>query len=95
MPQWEDCLKIHENCGGLVRWVEAVHDPHVGYYGNCLACGLDDIVVEQIIPIKEAKPEAGVILEKDSSRLADLEWDDDASWNENQERLKEEVKQLL
>ena len=57
MPEWEDCAKIHEGCGGIVRWVEAVHWKGVGYYGECLHCGEDHLTVEEIIPLENTSIE--------------------------------------
>lgn len=45
-------LKIHQHCGGMVRWVEAYDDPHVGFTGQCLECGEEGIVVEDILPFE-------------------------------------------
>jgi len=92
VPQWENCMKIHEGCGGLVKWVEAIETPGVGYFGKCMYCQTGQIVVEQIIPIEKAKVEAGVFLDSgEPEKLANLEWHEDDTWNENQERLKQEI----
>lgn len=90
-------VKIHQNCGGLVRWVEAVCTPGVGHYGHCLECDHEEIVVEQIIPVLPADPEVqptDVVNEDEEGTLAQLAWDDDADWEENQERLRSEVSAL-
>ena len=89
-------MKIHEGCGGLVRWVEAVKRPGVGYTGHCLHCDTEGIVVERIIPVKRAKVEAGVFLDNyDFKALRKLEWKDEDSFEENQERLKNEIESAL
>ncbi|AAM88760.1 hypothetical protein PhiCh1p87 [Natrialba phage PhiCh1] len=89
MPEWEFCAKIHEDCGGVVRWVEAVDTPGVGYQGECLGCGETEIVVEAIIPIEDLGPSD--VLELNPADLDDLRWDYDADFDENQERLLQEV----
>lgn len=85
--------KIHEGCGGYVRWVEAFDQPGVGYTGECLWCGHSRIVVEDIIPIKARPDQTGYQLVKDvdPDTLAELEWDDDADFEENQKRLREVI----
>lgn len=102
MPKWEhNFLKIHEGCGGLVYWVEAVQVPGVGYTGKCMDCTVDRIPVEQMIPVNvvDFEDEPVEIASKVSSeKLEDLSWDQDSSWDENQERIqnyiREEVKRL-
>jgi|GEM_PF-5544296 len=91
--RWDGCIKLHENCGGLVRWVEAVHTPGVGYFGECIGCGESDLVVEEIVPVEvpdgeriaEFKERAGGI-----GRDA-VSWDDESDWDANQERLQEQI----
>lgn len=96
MPRWEGCMKIHEGCGGLCKWVEAIETPGVGYYGKCMACQTNRIVVEQMIPITKAKVEAGVLLDNDDpDKLSDIKWDSDLDWEENQKRLKEQIQDKL
>ena len=96
MPAWDNCMKIHEGCGGLCIWVEALETPGVGYYGKCMACQTGQIVVEQMIPIEKAKVEAGIFFDSgEPEKLADLEWKEEDSWEENQERLKQEIESLL
>lgn len=53
-PRWESHshLKIHEGCGGVVRWQEALREPGVGYTGYCLECHEEGIVVEEILPFE-------------------------------------------
>lgn len=84
-------MKIHEGCGGLVRWVEAVRTPGVGWTGECLTCHDEQIVVEDIVPIQteadEQIPELVNAMDRDD--LAALAWDDDADWDTNQTRLRE------
>lgn len=96
MPRWENCEKIHAGCGGRVKWVEAINTPGVGYYGKCTHCGNNTLPLEKIIPIEYAKVEAGVLWEETKIyELAELEWDDQQSWEQNQERLKQEIEDLL
>jgi len=93
---WSGCTKIHENCGGLIKWVEAIHTPGVGYFGKCERCTEDGILVERIIPIETAQPELGVLIENgDHESIAELRWEDKDSWEENQERLKQEIEEAL
>lgn len=91
MPKWESnaYAKIHECCGGLVRWVEAYDNPHVGYTGQCVECGEEGVVVEDIIPVRcpEGKIATDVYNSAELEELRGLAWDDDADWEENQERL--------
>ena len=94
-PQWESnaFAKIHEGCGGLVRWVEAYDRPSVGYTGECVECGRENIPVENIIPIRADSGQTGMQLVSDVQQktLAGLEWDDDEDFTENQALLREEI----
>lgn len=96
-PRWPATthLKIHEHCGGMVRWVEAYDRPGVGFTGECLECGREGIVVESIIPIRCDSDETAVDLynEVPIETLRDLEWDDDDEWNHNQKRLQQKVRE--
>jgi hypothetical protein len=90
-------VKIHEGCGGLVRWVEAVRTPGVGYYGECLECHSERVVVEDIVPVLPDDPNINptdVVNESDQDTLAQLDWDDDSDWDENQARFRSEVSAL-
>lgn len=89
MPKWEDCTKIHLNCGGLCRWVEAVQRPAVGYHGECLHCNTNRLPVEQMIPLRDTQPQDFDEISKEI--LAELEWDHSSNWENNQERLTEKV----
>lgn len=94
--RWSGCTKIHENCGGLVKWVEAVHTPGVGYFGKCEKCGRDGLVVERIIPIEKGQDELGELLGYgEYDKIAELSWEEDDSWDENQERLEQELREAL
>lgn len=86
-------LKIHEGCGGLVRWVEAYDDPHTGFTGECLECGEQRIVVERIIPIEVPPGEIGIELfnRSDIGDLRALTWDQSDDYRENQRRLADEL----
>lgn len=92
MPRWEHPAhtKIHEGCGGVVRWVEAVHRQSVGYTGECLECGEKNIVIEDIIPIEA--PDFDLkkgIWTSDLDVREGLEWDEAVDWESNQERLRQ------
>jgi len=95
MPKWEHMThaKIHEGCGGLVAWVEAIDQPGVGYTGNCRECYKERVVVEDIVPIRTDPGQSGLQLvgDVDIDVLAGLEWDDDAEFRENQKRLRKEI----
>lgn len=93
-------IKIHEGCGGRIRWVEAIDTPGVGYTGECTECLEESVVTEDIIPI-EVRGDAGgfagkfdirdTVLETEKDELAELSWEDDDSHDENQERIQSEV----
>lgn len=89
MPEWEDHAKLHDGCGGIVRWVEAIQTPGVGYYGECLFCGEEHIVVEDILPVRALTPQEASDIPVTDRR--ELEWDDDDTWRHNQKRLGQEV----
>lgn len=90
--RWQGCLKIHEGCGGHVRWVEAVRRPGVGYHGDCLGCNETELPVEQIIPIelpddvRQAR-EHEYWDEFDLDTWRRLVWNDDRDWERNQYRI--------
>lgn len=46
----ETHLKVHRQCGGMVRWVEAFDIAGVGMTGECLECGRENVPVEEILP---------------------------------------------
>lgn len=92
MPKWTECTKIHENCGGIVRWVEAIDQPGVGWTGECLACGEEHIVVEEMLPIRGLDTETA--FEASREDLRELEWDENDTWRHNQKRLAKEVEAL-
>lgn len=85
--------KIHEGCGGLVRWVEPVDTPGVGFTGECCACHDTRIPTEAIIPVRADPGQTGqqLVADVDQETLAGLRWDDDSEWNENQKRLREAI----
>lgn len=91
MPKWTDCVKIHEGCGGIVRWVEAIDRPGVRWTGECCHCGEEHIVIEQMLPIRGLDIETA--FETDRQTLADLRWDEDDTWDHNQKRLATEVRE--
>ena len=93
-------IKIHEGCGGRIRWVEAIDTPGVGYTGECTECLKENVVTEDIIPI-EVRGDAGefagefdirdTVLEMKKDELAELTWKPDDTYDENQERIRSEV----
>lgn len=85
MVKWTDHTKIHEGCGGIVRWVEAIDRPGVGWTGECRHCDTEGITVEQMLPIRGLDIETA--FETPRERLAELRWDEDDTWNHNQKRL--------
>lgn len=99
MTQWETppWIKIHENCGGIVRWVEAIDTPGVQWTGDCRRCRRDGgIVLEEIIAIFDDQGlEATTLRDRvqaiPAEQLADLSWDDDESVDENRERIRREI----
>lgn len=94
MPsRWKFCVKIHENCGGVCRWVEAVERRGVGWTGECIVCGEENIPCEQMIPLRAFDHEE--ILQVDPGDLRDLEWDKGTDWDANQDRLTSEVDSLV
>lgn len=96
---WESpvFVKLHEGCGGRVRWVKAVDTMGVGYTGECIHCGAEDIPQEGIVPIRVRGEVPGFggefdirddVLDLDRKTRRDLRWEDDASHDENQRRLR-------
>lgn len=85
--------KVHENCGGLVRWVEALDRPAVHFTGECQHCGEENIVQERIIPIevRDDREYRNLIRGMPESERAELEWDDDAEWRDNQKRFAQQI----
>jgi hypothetical protein len=88
MARYEDCVKIHEGCGGLVRWVEAVDTPGVQWQGECLHCHSERLVIEEILPLKMRREDVPI---GDIQTLRELEWNDETTWQNNQERISEEL----
>lgn len=100
MTQWETppWIKIHENCGGIVRWVEAIDQPGVQWTGDCQQCLADGgVVLEEIIALFDDSDLDTATTLRDrveaipAEDLAELEWDDDAHVQENRRRLKDEI----
>lgn len=94
--RWPNCVKIHENCGGIVRWVEAIMTPGVGYQGECVECGEGELVVEEILPVELPDDVRSAHQHEfwGAYRLKnwrDMEWDAEASWEENQQQFKERL----
>jgi len=91
---WDGCVKIHENCGGVCRWVEAIDRRGVDYTGECTACGKTNIPVGGMIPIEFAS-RVEVLNVAPCETLELLEWSDDDTWEQNQERLGTTLSMLL
>lgn len=92
MPEYTDCVKIHEGCGGIVRWVEAINTPGVGWHGECLHCGAECLPIESLLPVRGLDMETA--RNASTRELRGLEWDDDDTWRHNQKRLAKEVESL-
>lgn len=94
--RWSGCIKIHEQCasGGIVRWIEAVYTPGVGYYGECTACGATELKVEEIVPVEipEGVRKAEFKRGLDGDEFVNATWDEAADWDANQERLREAIR---
>jgi hypothetical protein len=92
-------VKIHQNCGGLVRWVEKYDDPHVGWTGQCTHCGREAIVEERIVFVTEpAIPEQTarqLALETSASVLADLRYPMDVQERDGFDAAQREIRQQL
>jgi hypothetical protein len=70
-------LKVHEGCGGIVRFVEAIDDPHVGWTGDCLHCSAASVVEEHIVfittPAVPGDRDLGDVRDLPRDARADLE----------------------
>ena len=84
---WGGHVKIHEGCGGVCRWVEAVDTPGVGFQGECTRCRQSELQVEEMLPM----PKELSVVEARSTDLEEVRWKDDDSFSENMNRLYEEV----
>jgi len=91
---WDGCVKIHEGCGGVCRWVEAVDRPHVGYTGECLHCGRRNLPVEEMIPLEDFSGRQ-LLRVAPTDALAGLEWDEYDDWESNQARLRAIVDEVV
>jgi len=91
---WDGCVKIHEGCGGVCRWVEAVDRRGVGYTGECLHCGGQDLPTEQMIPLEPYTHEQ-VLRVAPCDALASLKWDESGDWDANQHRLRQIVDSVV
>lgn len=92
-PAW---VKLHEGCGGFVRWREATEIPGTGYTGECLACGACRIQREHIIPIRETRDGGDRSLRDALEAMgrgdrAALRWDDSRDHDRNQQRLRRAI----
>jgi hypothetical protein len=92
-------VKIHENCGGLVRYAEAYENPHVGWTGLCTHCGDDNIVEERIVFVADpAIPEQSarqLALETPASVLADLRYPLETQEREGFDAAQRELRERL
>lgn len=86
---WQGCVKIHEGCGGICKWVEALHTPGVGYYGECLHCSATQLTIEDMVPVSNVDPDTLRDVPIDQRKQVD--WNDGEGWLKNQERIKEEL----
>lgn len=87
-------VKVHEGCGGLVRWVEAMNQPGVHYTGQCQHCGREGIPMEKMIPLEYGGDDEyeNAIHDMGRREREKLSWDETASFDENQDRLEEEIR---
>lgn len=87
-------VKIHEGCGGVVAWKEAIGTPGVGFTGECDTCTAERIPKEQIIPIEVRNDEEyrREIMEIPASERRDLEWDEDDEFRHNQKQLARSIR---
>lgn len=86
-------VKIHEACGGIVRWVEALNQPGVHYTGECMHCASENIPEEHIIPLayRGDGEYRQAIRSMDLEKRRELQWDDDADFGENQKRFAKQI----
>lgn len=96
--------KIHDGCGGLVRWVEAYARPGVGWVGECLDCREENIVEERIVFVTDpAVPEeigdAQDLVDEPKDALAELEYPMDVQESEGfdaaQDALYEQIEEVV
>jgi len=87
--RWDNCVKIHYGCGGICLWRESMLEG-VGYAGVCKECTTkNELDVEEMIPIEDVTVKE---IEKiDLYKRKQLEWNENGSWEENQERIKKEL----
>lgn len=86
---WQGCVKIHEGCGGVCKWVEATHRRGVGYIGECDHCTATTLVQEDMVPIEDV--DVTEVRDIHIIRRKRAEWDENESWEENQRRIQEEL----
>ena len=87
--EWDRSTKIHEGCGGICRWAEAIDRPGVGQHGECTACGATALPIEHMIPLEGVGVDT--VREVDTTTLGGLSWDEDSSWDENQAQFEEVI----
>lgn len=95
--EWEDAVKVHEGCGGVCYWEEAVMRPGVGWHGTCMRCDASRLAKEDMIPVevwvgdRRASDESVVkqVRAVPVETRERLTWDGDVSWDENQQRIRE------
>ena len=95
--------KIHDGCGGLVRFVEAWNRPAVGWTGECLHCGSENIPEEHVVFVTDpAVPEeigdVTELVDEDVSDLSALEYPMDVQERDGfaaaQDALREQIQEV-
>ncbi|MDY6777170.1 MAG: hypothetical protein SVU32_00765 [Candidatus Nanohaloarchaea archaeon] len=93
--EWERSVKIHEGCGGICRFVEAIDTPNVQWTGECLHCDATSLVLEDMIPIEKHPRDSDFtewlaqVRDVSMERRRRAKWNNDDSWDQNQKRLRE------
>lgn len=98
MREWRRSVKIHQGCGGICRFVEAIDQPNTQWTGECLRCHTDNLPLEAMIPVEETNVDRmedinfqEEIRDTPIEKREQLEWNDDQNWYGNQQRLREEL----
>jgi len=86
-------VKLHEGCGGVVAWREALGRPAVHFTGECQHCDADALAQEQILPVEVHGNDEyrRAVRDLPLAERAALAWNDDAEWRDNQQRLAREI----
>lgn len=88
---WETAVKIHEGCGGICEWREAINRPGIGYHGYCRRCDTNRLPKEEMIPLEGFDVSDVDGLRTSDAALDELRWRDSESFDENQERFRREL----